>query len=173
MPDSHRDLLTWQFELTWAVADYHLAALAEDDFLAEPGPLCWTVRQDTDGHWRPDWADTEPDPIPVPTIAWLSWHIDWWWSTALDQLSGRPLRTRESVHWAGTGAGAVERIRQLRDEWVAGLGALGEADLDVPVAYPWPAQAGLTVAHLAAWVNAELMKNIAEIGQLRLTRAAG
>nr|WP_308213084.1 hypothetical protein [Nocardia amikacinitolerans] len=34
------------------------------------------------------------------------------------------------------------------------------------------ARAGLTVTHLAAWVNAELMKNAAEIGQLRLLRAA-
>lgn len=29
-----------------------------------------------------------------------------------------------------------------------------------------------TVAHMVAWVNAELMKNVAEIGQLRLQRAA-
>ncbi|MGW5015856.1 hypothetical protein ACWEOR_27810, partial [Micromonospora chalcea] len=28
------------------------------------------------------------------------------------------------------------------------------------------------LTHLAAWVNAELMKNVAEIGQLRLLRAA-
>ncbi|WP_309139132.1 DinB family protein [Nocardia cyriacigeorgica] len=173
MPDSHRDLLSWQFELTWALADYHLDALTEDDFLTEPGPLCWTVRQGTDGIWRPDWADTEPDPIPVPTIAWLTWHIDWWWSTAIDQLTGRALRSRESVHWPGTGAAAVDRIRQLHTEWTSGLDALADADLAAPVAYPWPADAGLTVAHLVAWVNAELMKNVAEIGQLRLVRAAG
>ncbi|MEU2082948.1 hypothetical protein ABZ569_13840 [Streptomyces albus] len=29
------------------------------------------------------------------------------------------------------------------------------------------------VAHMVAWVNAELMKNVAEFGQLRLLRAAG
>ncbi len=29
-----------------------------------------------------------------------------------------------------------------------------------------------TVGHLLAWANAELMKNVAEIGQLRLQRAA-
>jgi hypothetical protein len=29
------------------------------------------------------------------------------------------------------------------------------------------------VAHMLAWVNAELMKNVTEIGQLRLLRAAG
>ncbi len=30
----------------------------------------------------------------------------------------------------------------------------------------------MTVAHMVGWINAELMKNAAEIGQLRLVRAA-
>jgi hypothetical protein len=88
--------LLWQFDLTWALSDLHLPALVEDDFSPasgrcphwEPASLCWTVRPDAAGVWRPDWSDTEPDPI-------------------------------------------------------------------------------------ALWLNAELMKNIAEIGQLRLLRAAG
>ncbi|WP_422741292.1 hypothetical protein ACN27B_20490 [Micromonospora sp. WMMD754] len=53
------------------------------------------------------------------------------------------------------------------------LDGLTEVDLARPSAYPWPGDAGLTVAHLVAWVNVELMKNAAEIGQLRLLRAAG
>ncbi|GAA2811591.1 hypothetical protein FHR33_001093 [Nonomuraea dietziae] len=36
------------------------------------------------GTWVPDWTETEPDPVPVPTIGWLSWHIGWWWSVAID-----------------------------------------------------------------------------------------
>jgi hypothetical protein len=31
----------------------------------------------------------------------------------------------------------------------------------------------MTVAQMLGWANAELMKNIAELGQLRLLRAAG
>lgn len=58
---------------------------------------------------------TEPEPVPVPTIGWLTWRIGWWWGTAADRAHGRP--------------------------------------------------------HMTAWVNAELMKNVAEIGQLRLQRA--
>jgi hypothetical protein len=27
--------------------------------------------------WQFDWAETEPDPVPVPTIGWLTWHIMW------------------------------------------------------------------------------------------------
>ncbi|MEU9759477.1 hypothetical protein [Streptomyces sp. NPDC047985] len=38
--------------------------------------------------------------------------------------------------------------------------------------FPWQNDPRHTVAHMVAWVNAELMKNAAEIGQLRLQRVA-
>jgi hypothetical protein len=148
--------LLWQFDLTWALADLHLSALGEDDFLWEPAPLCWTVRPDAAGVWRPDWSDTEPDPIPVPTIAWLTWHISWWWSTTLDRVTGETPRDRDGVVWPGDGPGAVSEVRDLAARWRELL-----AELDAEH------------VRTALWVNAELMKNIAEIGQLRLLRAAG
>ncbi|GAA3774463.1 DinB family protein [Micromonospora maritima] len=165
-------LSRWQFDLTWALLEYHLDRLDPADFLWEPGPLCWTMRADPAGGWRPDWADTEPDPVPVPTIAWLTWHIGWWWSVAADHLRQRPPRERADVRWPGPGAATVSWLNGLRGEWTDILDGRTEADLARPSAYPWPADAGLTVAHLVAWVNAELMKNGAEIGQLRLLRAA-
>jgi hypothetical protein len=70
-----QELLLDQFDLVWALADLHLGALTEDDFLWAATSLSWTVRPDTAGDWRPDWADTEPDPAPVPTIAWLTWLL--------------------------------------------------------------------------------------------------
>lgn len=147
--------LLWQFDLTWALADLHLSALVEDDFLWEPAALCWTVRPDTAGVWRPDWADTEPDPIPVPTVAWLTWHVIWWWSTTIDKVTGDAPRDRDDVTWPGDGATSVSQIRELAARWRDLL-----ADVDVDQ------------ARTALWLNAELMKNIAEIGQLRLLRAA-
>ncbi|MGK8508382.1 DinB family protein [Nocardia asiatica] len=147
-------------------------ALTPQDFLWEPAELTWTVRPDPDGVWRPDWADTEPDPVPVPTIGWLTWHIGWWWGTAIDHTEGRTPPAREDVHWPGDGVAALACLRDLHAEWVRVLDALTETDLDRASAYPWPADAGLTIAHLAAWVNAELMKNVAEIGHLRMLRAA-
>jgi hypothetical protein len=67
-----RDLLRWQFDLTWSLFEYHLDRLNPDDFLWEPTANVWTVRNGT-----PDWADTEPEPVPVPTVAWVSWHMGW------------------------------------------------------------------------------------------------
>jgi DinB family protein len=165
------DAVLDQFELIWALADLHLSALTDDDFHWEPAELNWAVRPDAAGAWRPDWSDTEPDPIPVPTIGWLTWHIDWWWSTALDHLDGRPPRAREDVVWPGTGEQAVARVRELAARWRHAIIGLTVEDLQRPSSFPWPLDAGRTVEHTALWVNVELTKNVSEIGQLRLIRA--
>jgi DinB superfamily len=164
------DEIRSQFDLAWALADLHLSGLAEDDVLWEPATLCWTVRPDSSGVWRPDWADVEPDPLPVPTIGWLTWHIDWWWSTAIDHLTGATPHDRTDVTWPGSAAAAVSRLRELAVRWRE---FLPRADLAQLSSFPWALNADRTVAHTALWMNVELTKNVAEIGQLRLLRAAG
>lgn len=171
MSVSRRDLLRRQFELTWSLFEYHLERLELGDFLWEPAAHCWTVRRNADGVWVPDWAETEPDPVPVPTIGWLSWHIGWWWSTAADHARGRTPRERTEIVWPGEGA-AVEWLRGLREEWVVVLDRLTDAELDATAPFPWQGDPAHTVADMVAWVNSELMKNVAEIGQLRMLRAA-
>ncbi|GKQ37044.1 DinB family protein [Streptomyces sp. A012304] len=168
-----RELLRWQSDLTWSLFEYHLERLEAEDFLWEPVAHCWTLRPDGAGGWVPDWADTEPDPVPLPTIGWLSWHLGWWLGVATDQLRGRTPRERADVRWPGPGEPAVAWLRGLREEWTAAVDALTDADLARPVAFPWPPDSGHTVAHLLAWAEAELMKNVAEMGQLRLLRVAG
>jgi hypothetical protein len=166
------DLLRWQFDLTWSLFEYHLERLEPDDFLWEPATNCWTVRRADDGTWVPDWAESEPDPVPVPTIGWLSWHIGWWWSVAIDHAQSRAPRERSDITWPGAGKPAVEWLRSLRADWLEALDRFTGADLDSTAPFPWQNDPQHTVAHMVAWVNAELMKNAAEIGQLRLQRAA-
>ncbi|WP_097870465.1 DinB family protein [Streptomyces sp. rh34] len=173
MNASRCDLLRRQFDLTWSLFEYHLERLDTEDFLWQPAPLCWTVHLRADGRWTPDWAETEPDPVPVPTIGWLSWHIGWWWSTTVDHSLGRKPRDREDVAWPGDAEGAIGWLRELREEWLGVLDGLDDAALDAAApSSPWEQGPDHTVAHMAAWVNAELMKNVAEIGQLRMVRAA-
>ncbi len=173
MATTSRALLRWQFDLTWSLFEHHLERLEPADFGWEPGGLTWTVRRGPDGGWTPDWADTEPDPVPVPTIAWLTWHVGWWWTTALEHLHGRPLPAREDVDWPGPGAATLSWLRDLRLRWLVLLDGLTDDALDAPTGFPWPPDSGHTAAQLVAWVNAELIKNVAEIGQLRLLRAGG
>ncbi|GAB3695344.1 DinB family protein [Nocardiopsis oceani] len=168
MSDSRRALLRGQYDLTWALFEYHLERLQPEDFLWEPAELCWTVRKGPGGVWTPDWAESEPDPVPVPTIAWLTWHIGWWWTVTLDHTLGRTPQEREEIRWPGEER-TVAWIRGLGAEWSE---ALEHADLDATATFPWQGSPGKTNAHTAAWVNSELMKNAAEIGQIRMLRAA-
>ncbi|KUI29586.1 damage-inducible protein DinB [Mycobacterium sp. IS-1742] len=162
--------LACQFELAWALAELHLSALADDDFLWEPADVVWTVRRDDAGIWRADWAEREPDPIPVPTIGWLTWHITWWWSVTLAHLDGDEPPGRTDITWPG-GAAAVSRITELSTRWRAVLDRLTTADLEHPSAFPWGADGERTVADTVLWLHVELTKNVAEIGQLRMLRA--
>jgi DinB superfamily len=148
------DVLRWQFDLTWRLFDLHLSLLTPDDFLWEPAANCWTVRRRA-GAWVPDWAEPEPDPLPVPAIAWLTWHIGWWWTVTIERLRGRTPPHRAEVAWPGPGAPTIDWLRGLRSAWLDVLDGLTADD-----------------AETAAWVNAELMKNVAEIGQLRILRAS-
>lgn len=171
MPVCRRDLLRWQFDLTWSLFELHLDQLKPEDFLWEPTIRCATMRPGVDG-WVPDWPSSEPEPAPMPTIGWVSWHIGWWWTVTLDHAQGRAPRDRGEIEWPGGGRATIEWLRGLRRDWLAVLDRLTDADLDVTAPFPWQDNPERTVAHMVAWVNSELMKNAAEIGQLRLLRAA-
>lgn len=69
----------------------------------------------------------------------------------------------------------LRRTRPARQQldWLEALDRLTPARLATTGPFPWPGDPRHTVAHMVAWVNAELMKNVAEIGQLRLQRAVG
>ncbi|CAM5625542.1 DNA damage-inducible protein DinB OS=Streptomyces antimycoticus OX=68175 GN=SANT12839_054040 PE=4 SV=1 [Streptomyces antimycoticus] len=90
----------------------------------------------------------------------------------IDHAEGRRPRERTEVSPPGDGKAAIEWLRGLRTAWTAVLERLTEEDLDAIAPFPWGRDPEHTVAHMAAWVNAELMKNATEIGQLRLLRAA-
>ena len=94
------------------------------------------------------------------------------WSATIDHLSGRTPRNRSDVAWAGSGSTAVSRLRDLAAQWRELLTGLAVDELEQSSSFPWGPNTGHTVAHTALWVNIELTKNIAEIGQLRLIRAA-
>lgn len=77
--------------------------------------------------------------------------------------TGEPGPARADVAWPGTAAATVAGLSDLHDRWSEVLARPG--DLDRPFGYPWPQPRPFVVA--AAWANMELMKNVAELGQLR------
>ncbi|HET9590934.1 MAG TPA: DinB family protein [Anaerolineales bacterium] len=166
MTSNHLQTLIWQFRLTWRLAEVHLPALTDEACLWEPEPGSWSVRRSADGNWRPDWAESEPDPPPTITIGWLTWHIIWWWSGLLAAIKNEVPIPREEVFWPGSVDSARRRLEALSAEWGEVLSRLEEGDLERQLAYPWTEPRPLSLA--LAWCNSELMKNVAEIGYVRL-----
>jgi hypothetical protein len=161
----HLETLQWQFRMTWRLAGYHLPHLTDEACLWQPAQDSWTVRQGADGNWRPDWAETEPDPAPPTTIGWLTWHLIWWWSGIQSAVEGEKPLPRETVFWPGSASEVMKRLDTLSADWERYLTSLSESDLDRPFAHPWTEPRPLRIA--LAWANSELMKNIAEIGTVR------
>lgn len=165
--------LRYQLDISWALLSLHLDALTDEMCLWEPAPGAWTVRN-RDGRWVADLVMPEPDPPPTTTIAWITWHIGWWWTGAHAHTFG-PRRGEKldmiehakTVTWPGNAKEAAAWLLGLREQWTAALDRLTEADLEQPIV--WFEQ---PLGHVIGWANVELMKNAAEIGQLRLIYGA-
>ena len=160
------ETLKWQYGLTWRLAQVHLPALTDEVCLWEAAAGACSVRKSHDGIWHPDWSDVEPDPVPTVTVGWLTWHLIWWWSSVLAAVRGDAPVIRDEVAWPGSAAEVLRRLNGLHAAWRAVLEGLAACDLDRPTAYPWPEPRPLRLT--IAWVNGELMKNVAEIGYARL-----
>src|SRR5207249_9656107 len=72
----------------WKLASFHLDGLTTEECLWLPAHKGLHVHQVSDGRWRADWPDHEGYDVGPPSIAWLTWHIGFWWSMAIDHSFG-------------------------------------------------------------------------------------
>lgn len=163
--------LNRQFETAWKLTSYHLSDLSTDECLWRPAPKGLHVHQDENGRWQADWPTSEGYDLGPPSIAWITWHIDLWWSMAINHSFGDGTLTRQQVTWAGSAEAARERIIHLQTEWQKVLNSLTEADLRTNERVRWPFQER-PFSDLVAWVNIELTKNASEIGYARFLYGA-
>jgi hypothetical protein len=168
--DGIRSTLDGQFQLAWKLLDLHLTGLGDEECLWRPAATGLHVFSD-DGVWRADWPETESYSLGPASIAWLTWHIGFWWSMALDHSFGDRTLRREDVHWPGDADATRAWLGNLRAEWVAALASLPDEQWASPERTRWPF-AERPFSQLVAWLNLELMKNAAEIGYCRFLFAA-
>jgi len=157
------DTLTWQFRMTWSLTEHFLPHLTDELCAWMPAPSAFTMRLGHGG-WTPDWSDDEIYPPPPVSIAWSTWHIQWWWTSALAAARGEPAPERDTVVWPVTVAGISAELVRLAEAWRVTIANLTDDDLERSVTYPWPEPRPLRM--MVAWVNSELMKNTAEIGDV-------
>jgi DinB superfamily len=165
-----RGYLLRQLDTAWKLAAYHLDGLTTGECLWRPadrGPHVW---QREDGRWTADWPDREGYDIGPASIAWLTWHMLFWWSMLLDHSFRAGALKREDVAWPGDAEAVQRQLRRLHREWSGELGKLGDEDLRAGARTHWPFR-DRPFGDVVAWANVELVKNASEIGYARFLYA--
>jgi hypothetical protein len=170
MADEARGYLIRQFDTAWKLATVHLHGLALDECLWRPARQGLHVHQDAAGAWRADWPTHEGYELGPPSIAWLTWHLGFWWSMVLNHSFSDGTLAREDVVWPGNTRAVPEWLGELQSEWGEALEQLTEEDLRSSQRTRWPFQ-HRPFGDVIAWVNVELTKNAAEIGYARFLYA--
>lgn len=164
-----KESILFQLDMCWQLYLYHTDNLEEIEALWTFTPTGLQVRKQND-EWCIDWPETESYEIGPSSIAWTLWHIIYWWSTALDYNFGDGTLKKEDIPWPGSIKKAKATINVLHDKWVSKLNILLDADYQVKQYGKWPL-VDRNFADIALWLNAELMKNTAEIGYGRFLYA--
>jgi hypothetical protein len=163
-PGSAGALLSSQFQIAWALASYHLEDLTTEECLWRPAPRGLHLDSNGVGEWpRHEGYDLGP-----PSIAWITWHMCFWWRKALEHFRGETSLAFSSVTWPGTATSVRAELMRLCGEWQTSVLARDDLDAPRPASWPLPDASG---AEIAAWLNLELMKNAAEIGLVRFLYA--
>ncbi|MGH7501036.1 MAG: DinB family protein [Longimicrobiales bacterium] len=160
-----RAVLDGQLRTAWKLLDLHWSGLTDEECLWRPATRGLHVFEAA-GIWRAEWPDTEAYSAGPPSIAWLTWHIGFWWSMLLDHSFGDRTLHREAVTWPGTADRTRAWLTALHDNWVTAVLALPDEELYSTERTRWPFT-DRPFFQLAAWLNLELMKNAAEIGYCR------
>lgn len=166
MTNDEQGCLQRQLETAWKLMSYHLDGLTTEGCLWRPAARGLHVQQQADGGWQADWPDRESYDLGPPSIAWLTWHVGFWWSMALDYSFGAGALNRDDVLWPGDAQQVRDWLARLKNQWTMSIDALSDEDWRSAQRTRWPYR-GRPFVDVAAWVNLELMKNAAEIGYAR------
>lgn len=166
-----RRVLRRQFDTAWALLSLHLEDLDTAECLWRPARSGLHVHQSPDGTWQADWPEQEGYSLGPSSIAWLSWHIDFWWSMTLDHHFGAGTLTRGEILWPGSADGVRAALAAHRSRWLDILDPGGPIGAAMPEQARWPFR-DRPFEDVVAWVNLELMKNAAEIGYVRFLYGA-
>jgi hypothetical protein len=163
-------VLLRQFDMAWALLSQHLEHLDDAECLWRPASRGLHVHQAADGSWQADWPEHEGYSLGPPSIAWLTWHIHFWWSMAYDWHFGAGTMGRQDVTWPGSAERVRETLAAHHRRWRERLDPTGATGAPVPPEARWPFH-DRPFEDVVAWLNLELMKNAAEIGITRFLYA--
>lgn len=162
--------LLQQFEISWQLLSYHLNGLMIGECLWQPTERGIVLTKINDTTYKGNFPETEGYEVGAPNIAWLTWHIDFWWSMVLNHSFGDGTLNSDMVEWKPSVIDIKSRFEALKDEWIQCITNLSVADLNAPTLSRYPI-VGCPFTDIIAWLNVELMKNASEIGYIRFLYA--
>jgi hypothetical protein len=168
--DQTKACLARQFDIAWQLTSHHLHDLTTDECLWRPARAGLHVVRGADGAWRGEWPTHEGYDLGPASMAWITWHMNFWWSMVLDHSFGAATLDRDHVTWPGTADGVRQRLTTLKNEWEQQLDRLTPDDLASTQRTRWPVS-DRPFAEIVAWVNIELTKNASELGYARFLHA--
>lgn len=151
----------------WAPLPKRCEALTGAEYRWEPVPAAWTVRL-VDGRWHVDWADPDPSPAPVTTIAWRCWHIA---VDCLDSYSARLFGRRGTpftgTEWTNDWESAADHLASAWDVFRTGATGWSDAELLQPLGPAWGSFQNHTNLDLVQHAIREVVHHGAEIALMR------
>jgi hypothetical protein len=166
-----RDSMTRAFDEVWRRTRGRLDGLTDAEYLWEPVPDGWTLRQDGEGRWLIDGeggGGPAPDPVPVATIAWRIGHIGLMFTDFGTRLFHGRTITLDDVDFSGTAAGGLDFLETaFRDHWRQPLGAMPDERWWEPSGPAFFGYAGYPVIDTVLHVLDEFTHHAAELGVLR------
>lgn len=154
-----------------------MTGLTDQEYRWEPVPGMWSVRPRAEstapiaaggGDYIMEYAEPEPDPVPVTTIAWRMCHmlVGVFGMRVASHFGGEPV-DYESYDYPGDAATALARLDEVYAAWIAGVRGLRDEGLRRPCGPaegPWGEE---PMATLVLHINREAMHHSAEIALLR------
>lgn len=164
------DILLRQQKIAWRLASYHLDGLGIGECLWRPSTKGLHVVISDNGSWHGEWPDHEDYDLGPPSIAWLLWHMGFWWSMAINHSFEDATLDREAIACPNTPDAARLWLQSLQERWQKCLSAVSDEDLRSSERTRWPFR-DRPFSDVVAWVNIELTKNASEIGYARFLYA--
>lgn len=161
--------ILFQLDIVWQLFEYHCHDLSEKEAMWCKTNQSLQIRK-ADDKWIADWPDTETYEIGPASIAWIMWHIIYWWKNVLSASKTSETTAKEDIVWSGSVGLAIDEIRECHKEWIEFVESLSDEELYSEKMCKWPFE-GQNMYSIILWLNVEFMKNVAEIGSARFLYA--
>lgn len=155
-------------DYVWPRIRGRLDGLADDEYMWEPAPGCWSVRLTGAGMWEAERTDPQPHPPPLTTIAWRTWHIGSECLSGFAQLLfGEPSLRLDPQEWYPTAAAAVQAMDQAWSGFADGCHKLNDEAMAMVLGPDWGPYADNNRADALLHVADEIIHHGAEVALLR------